>query len=431
MKYLYNFPRLLRVSQIFLLLASSHTAVQAETLDRIVAVVNDEVVMASELERNIDRVRQEAAQRGADLPPRNQLENEVLERLVMMKIQLNIANQFGITVDDNILNRAISKIAEDNGLTLDSFRNTLESENINFDQFREDIRQEITLSRVRQTQIDNKIFVSDREVDNYLANQTQQGGGDEEFRIRHILIATGEDASEDQIDAAKERANKIIEQINSGDNFARLAETISDAGNASNGGDLGWMTGKNIPSLFQSTVATMNKGDVELLQNNSGFHIIKLEDVRNNDLHIVHQTHARHILITPNELITDQDAERRLEQIKLRLESGDDFGELARSHSDDNGSAVKGGDLGWVSPGDTVPDFEEVMNELKDGEISDPFKSQFGWHIIQVLGHRDYDGTEELSRAAARAAVKKRKTEEEFQSWMIRLRDEAYVEYRL
>lgn len=425
------YPRRLTTWFAGALAATLLLPVSAETLDEIVAVVDNDVIMASELDRQMTRVVQEARQRGADLPPTNMLAQDVLERLIMTRVQLSQATQFGITVDDNILNRAISNIANENGMSLSDFRATLENENIDFNQFREDIRQEIILSRLRQTQIDNKIFVTDREVDTYLANMSQQGKTAQEYHVLHILIATGEDADESDIEAAEEKANEILTSLKQGADFARTAIQNSDAGNASQGGDLGWMTGKDIPSLFQAAVTQMNKGDFEIIQNSSGFHIIKLQSTRHDEVHMVHQTHARHILIQPNELISDHDAERRLEQIKLRLESGEDFGEIARSHSDDNGSAVNGGDLGWVSPGDTVPEFEEVMNSLNDGEISDPFKSQFGWHVLQVLEHRDYDGTEELTRASARAAVKKRKTEEEFESWLIRLRDEAYVEVRI
>ncbi len=420
---------------IFLALAGlfffHHNAI-AETLDTIVAVVDDDVIMASELERKIERVRSEAAQRGAQLPPRPDLEKQVLERLIMMNLQLQMAERVGIKVDDSMLNRAISNIAAKNGITLEKFRETLESEGYDFDQFREDIRNEITLTRLRQQQVDNRVFVSDREVKNYLATQSQQGNDIEEFHLQHILIAIPEDADKKQLKEIKTRAEEVLKELQSGADFSTVAAEVSNAGNAAEGGDMGWLEASRIPSLFGSVVPELKKGEVsDLIKNDSGYHIIKLIGKRSSDIQMIPQIHARHILIRTNDLISDEEAEARLQQLKERIEAGADFSELARSHSDDKASAVDGGDLGWTSPGTMVPEFEKQMEELSDGEISEPFKTQFGWHIVQVLGHRQHDGTEELTIAKARAAVKKRKIEEERQSWLIRLRDEAYVEYRL
>ncbi len=403
-----------------------------ETLDTIIAIVDNDVIMASELERRMARVRRETAQRGTQLPPSADLEKQVLERLIMNSIQLQSAKRSGIKVDDSMLNRAISNMANQNNMSLDDFRAALESEGFSFNQFREDIREEITLTRIRQKQVDNRVFVSEREVKNFLATQTQQGNNAEEYELQHILIAVPEDADEEQKKELEAKAEDVLDQCNSDSDFSKIATEISDAGNATGGGNLGWMEADQVPSLFSSELATMNKGEVSsLIKNNSGFHIFKLVDKRSSDVQIIPQTRARHILIRTNELTSDEDAEARLELLKERIEGGSDFAELARSNSDDNASAVEGGDLGWTSPGTMVPVFEKEMDALSDGEISAPFKSQFGWHIVQVLEHRQYDGTEELTIAKARAAVKKRKIEEDRQSWLIRLRDEAYVEYRL
>ena len=403
----------------------------AESLDTIVAVVDDSVIMASELERKIDQISKEATQRGAQLPPRADLEKQVLERLIVMNIQLEAADRAGIKIDDSMLNRAISNIAAENKISLEKFRETLEKEGYDFNQFREDIRDEITLTHLRQRQVDNRVFVSDREVKNYLATQSQQGNDVEELRIQHILISIPDDASNKEKKVIRKKAEEVLENLQSGADFATVATEISDAGNATNGGDMGWKEASNIPSLFGSALADMNKGELsDLISNKSGFHIIKLTDKRSSDLQMIDQTHARHILVRTNELTTDKEAENRLVQLKQRIESGADFSNLARSHSDDSASAVEGGDLGWTSPGNMVPAFEKQMDQLSDGEISQPFQTQFGWHIVQVLGHRQHDGTEELTLAKARAEVKKRKVEEERQSWLIRLRDEAYVEYR-
>ncbi len=409
-----------------------HNNTTAEMLDTIVAVVDDDVIMASELERKINRVASEAAKSGARLPPRADLEKQVLERLIMMNVQLQTADRIGIKVDDSMLNRAVSNIAAENNISLEKFRETIENEGFDFDQFREDIRDEITLSRLRQRQVDNRIFVSDREVKNYLATQSQQGNDVEEFRLQHILISIPEEADDKQKKEIKSKAEDVLEKLNSGADFAPIATEVSDAGNAVEGGDMGWIEASRIPSLFSSALSELNKGELSgLLKNDSGYHIIKLIGKRSSDIQMIPQTRARHILIRTNELITDSDAKSRLQQLKERIEAGADFSELARSHSDDKASAVDGGSLGWTSPGVMVPEFEKQMGELSDGEICDPFQTQFGWHIIQVLEHRQHDGTEELTLARARAAVKKRKVEEERQSWLIRLRDEAYVEYRL
>lgn len=419
------------ISPLFAGLMLLNSPVNAEILDSIVAVVDDDVIMASEMERKMDRIRRESAQRGAKLPPRAELEKQVLERLIMMNLQLQSAERNGIKVDDTMLNHAVSNIASENKISLADFRKTIESEGYDFEQFREDIREEITLSRLRQRQVDSRVYVSEREVKNYLATQSQQGNDVEEFRIQHILISVPEEADKDQRKAIKDEANTVLKKLQSGEDFAAIATEVSAAGNASEGGDMGWMEASRVPSLFSSRVAEMKKGDLsKLIKNDSGYHIIKLLDKRSSDIQMIPQTHARHILIRPNDLISEDEAKDRLVQLKERLLAGADFSELAKSHSDDKASAVQGGDLGWSSPGTMVPVFEKEMAELDVNELSEPFKSQFGWHIVQVLGHRQHDGTQELVNARARAAIKKRKVEEERQTWLIKLRDEAYVEYR-
>ncbi len=420
---------------IFLLLTGLilfQNTTNAEVLDTIVAVVDDDVIMASELERKIDRVKSEATQRGSRLPPLPDLEKQVLERLIIMNIQLQAAQRTGIQVDDSMLNRAISNIAAENNLSLEKFRGTIENEGYDFSLFREDIRDEITLSRLRQQRVDNKVFVSDREVKNYLATQSQQGNDVEEFHIQHILISIPDDADNKQKKAMKAKAEDVLEKLKSGTDFAVISSDISDAGNAAGGGDMGWMEASKVPSLFNSVLPELKAGELSgLLKNDSGYHIIKLLEKRSSDIQMIPQTHARHILIRTDEITTSDDAKKRLQQLKERIEAGADFSELARSNSDDKASAVVGGDLGWTSPGVMVPQFEKQMDKLSVDEISQPFQTQFGWHLLQILGHRQHDGTEELMLAKARAAVKKRKVEEKRQSWLIRLRDEAYVEYRL
>ena len=406
-------------------------AYAAEMLDQIVAVVDDEVIMQSELDRYMSRVREELQQRGTELPPQAILEKQVLDRLILTKIQLELAKRTGIKVDDETLNAAIADIATRNKMNIDQFRGVLEKQGYDFSQFREDIRDQITVARLKQRDVDNRINVTDREIDNYLANRHGQTSG-KEYRLSHILIATPEGATPEQIQAARKKAENALKELKGGADFKKLAVTISDGQQALEGGDLGWRKAGEIPTIFADDISHMQKGDIsDVIQSPSGFHIIMLSDLRSEDVHVVTQTHVRHILIKPTALISKADARTKLEQLRMRLEGGADFAELARSNSDDRGSAANGGDLGWVNPGELVPDFEQVMNGLKPGEISEPFETEFGLHIVQVLGRRQHDDTTEAKRAQAREAIRQRKIEEETQAWLRRLRDEAYVEYRL
>jgi peptidyl-prolyl cis-trans isomerase SurA len=402
----------------------------AETLDRILAIVDEEVIMASEFERYRDRIAEQLTQQETQLPPASIFDKQVLDRLVMQKLQIQFARRTGVTVDDETLNKAITGIAAQNKISLAQFRETLERDGYSYDSFREEIRGELTVARLRQREVDNRIVVTDREIDNYLANQLGQVG-ENEYHLSHILIATTDGASPEAIELAREKAQQTLDELRAGGDFRKIAVAVSEDQQALAGGDLGWRKEGQIPTLFVDRVKAMGKGEVsDLIRSPSGFHIIRVNDARTQEAHLITQTHARHILIKPSELVSSKDAKVKLEQIKLRIEGGDDFAELARSFSDDRGSAAKGGDLGWASPGDMVPDFENVMNELQPNGISDPFESPFGWHLVQVLERREHDDTEEAKRARARETIRGRKIEEETQNWLRRLRDEAYVEYR-
>lgn len=401
-------------------------------LDRIVAVVNDDVILESELQDSIRTIRSQMQQQGNELPPRQELERQVLENLVVTKLQLQMAENSGIRVDDEMLNRAINDIANKNNLSLSEFRRILENDGYNYESFRQKIRQEMIIARLRQRQVENRITVTDVEIDNYLATQEIQGSGETEYRLSHILVAVPDGASEDEREQRRMIAEKILEERQAGREFAELAREFSDSQQAADGGDLGWRKLSEIPSLFSDEVRNMSKGDVsEIVQNDSGFHIFELSDTRRGDSHVVTQTRARHILLRPDELSSEQAVHTRLSQLRERIINDADFGELARAHSDDTVSAVDGGDLGWVNPGDLVPEFQQVMNSLQPGEISQPFKTDFGWHIVQVLDRREHDSTREYRRAQAREAIRKRKTEEAMQNWLREMREEAYVEYRL
>ncbi len=416
---------------VFVFVCASWRGYAAVPIDEIIAVVNGDVVMASELDSRIERVRQEITQRGGQMPPPTVLRRQVLERLVLQKIQIQIAKRTGVEVTEDTINQAINNIASQNKLSPPEFRGILEREGYDFEQFRDEIRNEILISKLRKQQVENRIHVTDKEIDDYLSTREQQGEGEIEYNIGHILIAIPESASQDEYAAAKVKAEDALLKLRQGEEFERLAFTMSDGQQAAEGGDLGWLAAKDLPSLFTDVVVTMEQGQIsDVISSPGGFHIIKLKGTNRSEKHMIVQTQARHILIKPNELIPPEEAKRRLATLKFRIEGGDDFGELARSHSDDRESAAKGGDLGWVNPGDLVPQFEQVMNETEPGQISEPFETQFGWHILQVQERRNHDGTNEVRRAKAREAIRKRKVDEEGQAWLRKLRDEAYVEYR-
>jgi peptidyl-prolyl cis-trans isomerase SurA len=427
--YTYFLQSLATLIGVFCLLQSSYSAVE---LDRIITVINDDVVMKSELDEKVRTIKGQLKEQGTTLPPSSILEKQVLDRLILTKLQIQMAENTGIRVDDESLNRTISNIAAENKLSLAQFREILESDGYSYEKFREDIRHEILTSRLRQRQVDNRITVTDREIRNFMDNQEHQGEVETEYSLAHILISTPEGTSASEREGAKKIAEKVVNDLKNGGDFAQLAATYSDSDDALDGGKLGWRKAGQVPTLFAESVADMQKGDnSDLIRSSSGFHIIKLLDVRSTEQVVVTQTNARHILIRPDELISEDDARSRLQQLLLRIKGGDEFDDLARGHSNDTVSAADGGSLGWISPGDMVPEFEVAMNELAPGEVSSPFKTQFGIHIVQVLERREHDSTEDVKRAKAREAIRQRKLEEAHQNWLREMRDDAYVEYRL
>lgn len=402
-------------------------------VDRIVAVVNDDVITQSDLDLQIRTVTQQLRQQNAEIPPDDVLQKQVLERVIVRQLQLQMAESTGIRVDDDTLNRALETIAKQNNLSLSEFREVLARDGFDFATFREDIRKEIIISRLRQRQVANRITVTEQEVDNFLATQQVQGSpaAAEEYHIAQILISLPEAPSPEQIQTAQAKAQQVLDKLRAGEDFKQIAMALSEDPQALEGGVLGWRSAGQLPSLFTDIVTKMNPGDIsDLIRSPSGFHIIKLIEKRGETGHLVKQTQARHILIRTNEITSDQDAQTRLEQLRQRVVGGEDFATLARSHSEDATTAVNGGSLGWVNPGDLVPLFEEAMNSLEPGQVSEPFQTQFGWHIVQVVERRDHDNTDEMKRSQAREAIRQRKTEEELQAWLRSLRDEAYVEYK-
>ncbi|MEO5702543.1 MAG: peptidylprolyl isomerase [Gammaproteobacteria bacterium] len=401
-------------------------------LDRILAVVNNDVITQSDLDLQTRTVVQQLRQRNAELPPADVLQKQVLERAIMNQLQLQMASATGIRVDDDTLNRAIETIAKQNNLSIDQFREVLARDGFDFAAFREDIRDEIIISRLRQREIGNKITVTDQEVQNYLDNQKVQGATvGNEYQIAQILIALPEAPSPEQVQAAKEKAQKVRDDLHAGADFTQTAAAVSAGQQALEGGDLGWLAAGQLPTTFADVVPNMQPGDIsELIRSPNGFHIVKLIDKRGDGGSFVKQTQARHILIRTNELTSDQDAQTRLAQLKQRIDGSEDFAVLARSHSDDAASAVNGGSLGWTTPGGLVPQFEAAMNALEPGQTSEPFQTQFGWHIVQVVERRDHDNTDELRKSKAREAIRQRKGDEQLQAWLRTLRDEAYIEFK-
>jgi peptidyl-prolyl cis-trans isomerase SurA len=311
-------------------------------------------------------------------------------------------------------------------------RDAVEAGGMDFGAFREDTRNQIKLARLRQAEVVNRISVTEQEIDNFLEGQAGALAQRSDVYLRHILIATPEGASPDVVERAEAKATDLVAQLRGGADFAESALIHSDGRQALEGGDLGWLAMSEVPSLAQEAAVSLGRGEVsDPIRSASGYHIFMVEDYKGGDRQLITQTHARHILIKTNEVVSDADARTRLEQLRFRLVGGEDFAALARSHSDDTGSAIKGGDLGWVNPGDTVARFEEQMNELAAGEISAPFQSPFGWHLLQVLERREFDNTETMLRSKAQEALRERKADEATELWLRRLRDEAYVENRL
>ena len=406
-------------------------AAKAEKINGIAAVVNDDIITTLELNSQIKNIKTQLRTQNAQLPPENILRKQVLEREILKQIQLQLAHATGIRIDDNELNATLSRIADQNNVSLREFRNLLESEGFKFPEFRENIRDDMILARLRQREVNNRITISDQEIQNFLATQATQGNIDDEYDISHILISAPEAASAEQIEKTLARANKVLDKLNSGADFQQVAISDSDGQNALEGGKLGWRKAGQLPTLFSNIVIHMKAGDhSELIRSSSGFHIIKLNEKRSSEKHIIVQTLARHILLQPNELNTEMDVITRLRQLRERILAGDSFEEIATSHSEDRTSATQGGSLGWVSPGQMVPQFESTMNSLKISEISEPFQSQFGWHIVQVQDRRDVDNSEQFSKNKAREFIRQRKTDEIAETWLRQLREEAFVEIK-
>jgi peptidyl-prolyl cis-trans isomerase SurA len=402
-------------------------------LDRVAATVNEGVVLSSELDEQILVIADRLRQQKLDLPPTNVLRQQVLDRLVLQELQMQRANRAGIKVADEQLNNALNDVAETNNLKLADLPAALAAQGIDYGSYREGIRKEIALQILKQRDVIARINVSPREIDQFLERQKKLPSESNEYNVSHILVAVPQAATPEQLDEAQRKADEVYQKATSGEDFARLAVSYSNAQTALEGGSLGWRKGPELPTFLGEVIAGMKTGDVtKPLRTPSGFHILKLNEMRGNKQIIVNQVHARHILIKPNELQDDATVQQKLVAIRDRiLNKGENFSAVASVVSEDPGSGAEGGDLGWAGPGTYVPEFEKTLAQLQPDEISQPFRTQFGWHIIQLLGRRQFDTTDDVRRQRAFTALRESKADEETELWLRRLRDEAYVEYKL
>ncbi len=423
---------LIASSLLYTPLALAKDKVDILKMDRIIAVVDQNVITEQELADRIKTVTAQLEKQGTALPPENVLEKQILERLIVDSLQLQFAAQTGLKVDDTQLDKTIERIAAQNKLDVEEFKVLLQKDGLSLRKFREDIRSEITIARLREREVDNRVSVSDGEIDNYLTTQANRTEEQDEFEISHILIRAPEDSSPEDLQKVRIKMEDALKQLADGKSFAEVSAAFSDVPNALEGGSMGWKNGSQIPALFLQAIKNLAVGEVAApVRSPNGFHILKLTNRRGgNSALVVDQTHARHILIKLTEVVSEKDGKQKMDTIKERLDNGVKFEEMARQYSED-GSANNGGDLGWVNPGDTVPQFEKAMNELGLGEISAPVRSPFGWHIIQVLERRKQDMSKEAARLKARQEIRARKSDEAYQDWVRELRDRAFVEMRL
>jgi peptidyl-prolyl cis-trans isomerase SurA len=404
---------------------------RALTLDRVVAVVNDEAITRTELESQKRAVAANMQRQGLQVPNNDTLERQVLERFINEKAELQFARESGIRTDDTSVDTALSQLARDNKMTDAQFREALQRDGLSVIKFREELRNDITLKRLREREVEQRVVVTEGEIDAYLANQKTQGLDKEEYNLSHVLILVPEQASPAQITERESRAQQALADLSNGRTFGQIAAIYSDASDAATGGVIGWRSGDRLPTVFSDAVKALQPGKVSaVLKSPNGFHLVRLNDKRGGVVKtVVDQSKARHILVRVNEFLSEADAKVKLERLRDRISRGEPFAEVAKSGSED-ASNGRGGDLGWLSPGDTVPPFEEAMKALKISEMSAPIRTPFGWHLIEVTERRKQDITDEKSRASARAALRERKAEESYQDWLRQLRDRAYVELK-
>jgi peptidyl-prolyl cis-trans isomerase SurA len=402
-------------------------------LDRVAAVVNDGIVLRSDVDKQMQVISARIEQQGQQAPPRNVLRQQVLERLVVQEVQMQRADRLGIKVSDEMVNQALTEVAQRNKIKFSDLPAVLEQQGVDYRAYRDEIRKEMTLQILRQRDVLSRVYVSPREVEQCVAKRKASPAADNEFNLAHILIAVPSTATEQQVADRTARAQGIYERARKGEDFGQLAIATSDSGTALEGGALGWRKGAQLPSFVAERIPTMHAGDVtEPIRTPSGLHIFKVLDIRGaQQPALVSQVHARHILMKTTEIADDETVRQKLASIRSRVEKGESFEAIASVTSEDPGSAANGGDLGWVGPGTFVPEFEKQLDALSENEMSQPFKSQFGWHLIQLLGRRTYDASEDVTRNRCVSELREARADEETDIWLRRLRDEAFVDYRM
>lgn len=397
-------------------------------IDRVAAIVDESIIMQSELNNRVESVKR---QMGGQLPPDNILRPQVLERLILENIQLQMAERGGVQITDQQLTDTIKRIAQQNNMTLSQFSEALKADGLSYKEAVDQIKTEMLISRVQKFQVTNKVQISQQDIDNFLASKVGKIAAEAEFRLSHILISIPSQASSSEIQAAKAKAEAIVQSLSAGNDFQQEAIANSNGRNALKGGDLGWKKQAQLPALFSDAIDTMKVGDISKpIKSSSGFHIIKIAEKRGGSTMMVLQNKVRHILISANEIRTEKATKARIHDVYKKLDNGADFAELAKEYSDDPGSAASGGELGWVNPGDMVPAFDQTMSEIEPGKISQPFKSKFGWHILQVEERKETDLGEQVQRNQIHQMLQSRQFEEELPIWLRKIRSEAYVEIK-
>ena len=411
-------------------MATGLSQAETEMLDQVVAIVDDDVIMASELRERLASVNEGLAARGVEAPPEDVLIRETLDRLILESIQVQKGQRVGVRISDQQLNAAIGRIASQNGMTVDQFRMALEQEGRSYQGLREEIRKEMIVQRVQQGNVNQRIEITDQEVDNFLATEEGQKLTQPEYNILHALLAVSPDAPAAEVERAEAHVNQVLGNIRSGTAFEQ-AVSAPGGPHTFSGGSLGWRKLDDLPSLFSDVAPTLQKGETSNpVRSDSGFHLVYMHDRRGGDSMVISQTQVRHILIKPSEIMTDEEARALAAELRARALAGEDFGELAKEYSEDIGSAQEGGDLGWTTPGQMVPEFEQAMTATTVGELSDPVRSQFGWHVLEVTDRRDEDMTVQANRNKAMNYLHSRKYQEELDAWLRQIRDEAFVDIK-
>jgi peptidyl-prolyl cis-trans isomerase SurA len=401
-------------------------------LDYIVAIVDDDVVLATELVSRMSSVRKQMLAANVAIPPDDVLFNQLLERLIMEQIQLQMGQRAGVRIDDETLTNAVDGIAKQNQMPLEDFKRALERDGMSYGEFRDEVRREMTIQRVQRNRVNNRVYLSDEEIDAFLVSPLGQRTLSDEYRVGHILLAVPTDAEPAAVVQAEQEANSIYEQLKAGADFRQMAIARSSDSRALEGGDLGWRKAGELPSLFAEQVFELNVGQTATpIRSNSGFHIVQLLEKRGAGTEVVEQMLVRHILVKPSEIRSEADAQALIEDIHRRILAGEDFGALARLYSEDPGSALAGGDLGWSEPEKFAPEFADVLRETPVEKLSEPFHTNFGWHVLQVMDRRQHDMSEDARRNLAIRVLHNRRYEEELQEWLKEIRDEAFVEIRV